>query len=319
MRRRSYMRESRLVHVAVGASILAGPASAAALGDAQSGIQVWLKSHRVAYGRDVVLTGRVRSAQPGEIITLEFAPSGSGVWRPIASSVVRGDRSFRLAAPASRSGAVRVVTGPQAGGSTASPMASSASAGGASGATAPERVSVAAGLQVGRRAIGAVGGHRVTVRGRLLPAGPWRPIVLQTWSSGGWTTVASSRTGARGGFALRYWAGGAGRRPLRVHFAGDSANGAASRRVGELTVFRQSLASWYDDGGTTACGFHAYYGVANLSLPCGAKVTFRNNGRTVTAVVDDRGPYVGGREWDLNQNTAAALGFGGVGTVWSSP
>jgi rare lipoprotein A (peptidoglycan hydrolase) len=36
----------------------------------------------------------------------------------------------------------------------------------------------------------------------------------------------------------------------------------------------------------------------------------------VTATVDDRGPYVGGRDWDLNQNTAAALGFGGVGTVW---
>jgi len=28
------------------------------------------------------------------------------------------------------------------------------------------------------------------------------------------------------------------------------------------------------------------------------------------------GPYVEGRDWDLNQNTAAALGFGGVGTVW---
>ena len=38
----------------------------------------------------------------------------------------------------------------------------------------------------------------------------------------------------------------------------------------------------------------------------------------MTATVDDRGPYVGGRTWDLNQNTAAALGFGGVGTVWAS-
>jgi rare lipoprotein A (peptidoglycan hydrolase) len=34
--------------------------------------------------------------------------------------------------------------------------------------------------------------------------------------------------------------------------------------------------------------------------------------------VDDRGPFVGGRDWDLNQNTAAALGFGGVGAVWTS-
>jgi hypothetical protein len=32
----------------------------------------------------------------------------------------------------------------------------------------------------------------------------------------------------------------------------------------------------------------------------------------------DPGPYVGGREWDLNQNLAGALGFSGVDTVWSS-
>jgi rare lipoprotein A (peptidoglycan hydrolase) len=83
-------------------------------------------------------------------------------------------------------------------------------------------------------------------------------------------------------------------------------------------VFQQSLASWYSDGGSTACGFHAHFGVANKSLPCGTKVTFQYGGRTVTAVVDDRGPYVGGREWDLNQNTAAVLGFGGVGAVWAS-
>ena len=68
----------------------------------------------------------------------------------------------------------------------------------------------------------------------------------------------------------------------------------------------------------TACGFHAYYGVANKTLPCGTKVTFAYGGRTVTATVDDRGPFVAGREWDLNQNTAAALGMGGVATVWSS-
>jgi rare lipoprotein A (peptidoglycan hydrolase) len=78
----------------------------------------------------------------------------------------------------------------------------------------------------------------------------------------------------------------------------------------------QEVASWYSDGGSTACGFHATYGVAHKSLPCGTKVRFALNGRTVTATVDDRGPYIGGREWDLNQNTAAALGFGGVGAVW---
>ena len=38
-------------------------------------------------------------------------------------------------------------------------------------------------------------------------------------------------------------------------------------------------------------------------------MTFSYGGRTVVATVDDRGPYVGGRTWDLNQNTAAALGL----------
>ena len=93
---------------------------------------------------------------------------------------------------------------------------------------------------------------------------------------------------------------------------------AASTRAGEITVYTPSTASWYDDAGTTACGFHAHYGVANLSLPCGTEVSFVHGGRKVTATVDDRGPYVGGREWDLNQNTAGALGFGGVAEVWSS-
>ncbi len=92
-------------------------------------------------------------------------------------------------------------------------------------------------------------------------------------------------------------------------FAGDARNAHSATRVGQMTVYREAEASWYSDGGNTACGFHAYYGVANRTLPCGTKVALRYNGRSVTAIVDDRGPYVGGRDWDLNQNTAAALGL----------
>lgn len=78
------------------------------------------------------------------------------------------------------------------------------------------------------------------------------------------------------------------------------------------------LASWYYDGGNTACGFHAYLGVANKWLPCGTKVLFGYHGRSAWAVVQDRGPYVGGRVWDLNQGLAGALGFSGVDYVQSS-
>jgi rare lipoprotein A (peptidoglycan hydrolase) len=85
-----------------------------------------------------------------------------------------------------------------------------------------------------------------------------------------------------------------------------------------VTVYQPAVASWYTDAGSTACGFHAYYGVASPSLPCGAHVRFVYGGHTLQAVVDDRGPFVPGRSWDLNQNTAGALGFGGVDTVWTS-
>lgn len=91
---------------------------------------------------------------------------------------------------------------------------------------------------------------------------------------------------------------------------------AASKPV--VTMPYSEVASYYFDGGNTASGYHSYYGVANKTLPFGTHVTFAYHGATVTAVVDDRGPYIGGRDWDLNQNTAQALGFGGVDVVHSS-
>jgi rare lipoprotein A len=76
-----------------------------------------------------------------------------------------------------------------------------------------------------------------------------------------------------------------------------------------------AVASWYSDGGATASGFHAFYGVAHRTLRFGTRVLFAYRGRTVTATVDDRGPFVYSRLFDLNQNTAGTLGFSGVDTV----
>jgi rare lipoprotein A len=181
-----------------------------------------------------------------------------------------------------------------------------------------EHSSPAEAVRVHDRRIAVLTGQRVQVRGRLLPALPGRKVALQALENGAWQTLATARTRATGAFVLRYVTAGAGRAPLRVQIAGERLTGRMTTRAGEMTVYRQAGASWYNDGGNTACGFHAYYGVANRTLPCGTSVSFRYNGRSVTATVDDRGPYVGGRDWDLNQNTAAALGFGGVGVVWSS-
>jgi rare lipoprotein A (peptidoglycan hydrolase) len=82
--------------------------------------------------------------------------------------------------------------------------------------------------------------------------------------------------------------------------------------------------SWYGPGfygKRTACGFAmttALIGVAHRSLPCGTKVTFRNpaNGRTVTAPVVDRGPYVSGRQWDLTGGLCKRLDFCQTGALY---
>jgi len=75
-------------------------------------------------------------------------------------------------------------------------------------------------------------------------------------------------------------------------------------------------------GSALACGGHlseSTLGVASKTVPCGAKVTFRHGNRTVRVPVVDRGPYVGGRDWDLTMATAKRLGFGyGVGSVLST-
>ena len=73
--------------------------------------------------------------------------------------------------------------------------------------------------------------------------------------------------------------------------------------------------SWYGPGfygRRTACGHaltRSLRGVAHRTLPCGTQVTFRNpaNGRTITAPVVDRGPYVAGRQWDLTGGLCVAL------------
>lgn len=77
-------------------------------------------------------------------------------------------------------------------------------------------------------------------------------------------------------------------------------------------------ASWYNDRGKrTASGIKAHYGVAHKTLPFGTKLLVTNpvNGKSVTATVVDRGPFVRGRDIDINQNTAELLDFRGIGRL----
>ncbi len=316
MRPKRSMRDSRRVHLAAGALILVIPGSAVALAagqaDAQGAIQINLNSAHLAYGDDLKVTGSTSPASAGQAVRLEFAPAGVTGWRQLGSTRIGPHGHFQFKAPIKRSGLVRAVS---AGSVSRAAVGATGPASLAPSTARPVQVTPA--FRLRDRSIDALSGQSVAVRGRLLPEIGGRRVILEGRSGRHWRYLASTRTGGRGGFRLRYRAHGLGREHLRVRFAGDRLNTHATRAAGRVTVFRQSVASWYSDGGATACGFHAGLGVANRTLPCGTKVTFRYGGRTVTAVVDDRGPFVSGREWDLNQNTAGALGFGGVATVWS--
>lgn len=76
-----------------------------------------------------------------------------------------------------------------------------------------------------------------------------------------------------------------------------------------------ALASWYGpgfDGQLTASGevFDAYgYTAAHNTLPLGTEITVSYAGRSVDVVVNDRGPYTGGRDLDLSQGAAEYLGL----------
>ncbi len=82
-------------------------------------------------------------------------------------------------------------------------------------------------------------------------------------------------------------------------------------------------ASWYgrgDTGRPTASGAPfdpAAMRIAHKTLPFGTWVRIRNlgNGREAVAMVDDRGPFYGGRVIDATPAVAQRLGFYGTGTA----
>lgn len=82
-------------------------------------------------------------------------------------------------------------------------------------------------------------------------------------------------------------------------------------------------ASWYGPGfhGNTTANGETYdqYAMtaAHKTLPFGTRLQVTNtaNGRSVVVRINDRGPFVAGRDLDLSKAAADALGFHGVATV----
>jgi rare lipoprotein A len=170
-------------------------------------------------------------------------------------------------------------------------------------------------LHRGRYDVGT--GRALTVHGTLLPRARGRRVVVEAVLGSRWRPLAQARTRANGHFRITLTA-----RWLGVVRVQVRARGGLRADAGVVRAYRPTLASWYAlYGSPLACGGTLRYeqlGVANRTLPCGTKVTLRYRGRVVTVPVIDRGPYVGGREWDLTGATARRLGFDGVGVVWST-
>jgi rare lipoprotein A len=82
---------------------------------------------------------------------------------------------------------------------------------------------------------------------------------------------------------------------------------------------REGLASWYGPGfkGLPTASGEPYnphgYTAAHKTLPLGTDLLVSYGGRSVGVTVNDRGPYVGGRELDLSRAAARDLGLTRVG------
>ena len=166
-----------------------------------------------------------------------------------------------------------------------------------------------------------VAGRRAVVSGILRPRGAGDVVTLQRKGARGWKTIARDRTSSRGVYRMAFRPRRIGSAQLRVRFGGDARATSARKRIGRLNVYRRAFASWYGPGlygqrlgcgGTLTPGT---IGVAHKTLPCGTRLTLRYRGHTVRARVVDRGPYVGGREFDLTAATKQRLHFGSTGYV----
>lgn len=96
---------------------------------------------------------------------------------------------------------------------------------------------------------------------------------------------------------------------------GGKKNGSASGQGGTCK------ASYYDTGERTANGeTSGTWTAAHKSLPFNSHVKLTNtaNGKSITVRVNDRGPYVSGRCFDISPHAMSVLGGDGVATVkWS--
>ena len=182
-------------------------------------------------------------------------------------------------------------------------------------ATTGARAAIAADIAPGKSRLNVLAGRQASVKGRVVTGATGRRALLQRRSGDRWTTIGRAMTGTGGGFRFRFRPRESGSARLRVLVD------AARREIGRLNVYRRTAVSWYGPGlygNKLSCGGRltpGTLGVAHKTLPCGAHVTLRKGDRVLRVRVVDRGPYVGGREFDLTAATRERLHFRGVGSL----
>jgi rare lipoprotein A len=316
MRRRLKLRARRARMAVLGVLTVTMPAAplVAAAAHATAAPDIRVVDSSLRYGQEALVRGTAGTENARRQVALEYSAQ-PGQWRVIATTTADGTGRYALRARLARSGALRVAVGD----GTAIRAATDAEP--AAAVRSAERpVAVAARIVAPVRRLDVRPGGTAMVAGRLSPGVGGRLVRLERRDGARWHAVAADRTDAAGRFRVGYRVRGVGSHYVRLTFAGDAANAPSVRRIGTVSGYRATLASRYDlYGGALACGGSLGADsmvVAHRSLPCGTKVRIRYRGHAVTATVRDRGPYVGGREFDLAGAVARRLGFDGVGTIW---
>jgi rare lipoprotein A (peptidoglycan hydrolase) len=156
-----------------------------------------------------------------------------------------------------------------------------------------------------------------------------RTVRIERQSADGrWDEVATATADADGAFVAHWLTDTPGRYALRAaaeRSAGATTASAPEELFARISLFAPATASWYGPGffgRRTACGTRLTrrtVGVAHKTLPCGTKVEIYHRNRTIVVPVIDRGPFVAGRQWDLTQAAARAIGMRGTSRVGVLP
>lgn len=186
---------------------------------------------------------------------------------------------------------------------------------------APRAVAAAPRIRVTDSRTVAVVGAQVAYAGKVAHAGRGRIVRLELRRGSDWKVAARDRISTKGRFRVSTEVMRVGDRATRLRIVGRTGAPGTVQRVKRVHGFRRAVASYFGPGlygSALACGGRlstSTNGVAHKSLPCGTRLTLRVGGRQVDVRVVDRGPYIGGREFDLTAATRNRLGFGDVGTV----